>query len=55
MSPKISVRLPRTQHERLLAMAMESDQAISDLIRELIGRALAADRAERQPPDEQAA
>jgi hypothetical protein len=46
-APRISVRVPRPQHDRVVELAGASGGTVSELIRELIDREL--DRAEPEP------
>jgi hypothetical protein len=46
-APKICVRLPRPQHERVIELAGASGGTVSDLIRELVGRELAREDDEQ--------
>lgn len=47
-APKISFRLARPQHERVIKLVSESEQTVSELIRDLLDREL--ERAEPGPP-----
>jgi predicted DNA-binding protein len=47
-APKISVRLPRPQRERVLELAAVSGRTVSSVIRELVSREL--ERAGTGPP-----
>jgi hypothetical protein len=46
-SPRISVRLARPKHDRVIALAGEKHVAVSDLIRDLVDREL--ERADMEP------
>lgn len=52
-APRISVRLARPQHDRVIELAEASGETVSGLIRDLIDREL--ERSEAEPPGERAA